>query len=232
MRAVLSVAFLVATALAFSLTAAKADTSDLTHTYVSDPNAGWWDRFYIAHPSYHPRSQCEHPSSGVFTSKQSCISGTHYGPGDWALDFYNGDGTPVKFKHYPTGSFAITGKVWEVEPTCTNVDPDAGGWTVMIDIWVGSSWEGYVAYGHLNSVIVGPGQVLAQDQQIGAMKQWPFTSGCYEVRNNDGVHTHIEMYNAVRYSCYWNYASNSYLGYRSILGNVGRMIYTGPQQAC
>ena len=60
----------------------------------------------------------------------------------------------------------------------------------------------------------------------------PQTADCWQVNNDAGVHTHTEEYNKYRYACYTNYSSGTYLSYGSILGTVGRTIYTNIRQPC
>lgn len=215
------------------------DGKDTTSTFVSDPFSGYWNRFgatpeyRTGHPSLHHRVECEPQFSDRYATKQPCFYGNlDVGGGDWSVDFYQGDGTRVQFKQYYNG-VVFTAKVWAIQPTCgAGV---SGGSTVFIDLNIPGYWEGWVSYGHLDSVSVSPGQDISADQYIGMTKWWPRTS-CYDVLGNDGVHTHMEMYNSSKYACYYNWApvdvNGPSLFYGQILGNVGRTMYTGVQQAC
>jgi hypothetical protein len=214
------------------------DGKDTTSTFVSDPFSGYWNRFgatiHDGHPSLHHRVECEPQFSGQYDTEQACFYGNlDVGGGDWSVDLYQGDGTGVRFKQYSNGVW-FTAKVWAIQPTC-GAGASAGGWTVFVDLLIPGYWEGWVSYGHLESVFVSPGQNISADQYIGMTKLWPQTS-CYDVAGNDGVHTHIEMYNSSKYACYYNWApvdvNGPLLSYGQILGNVGRTIYTGVQQAC
>lgn len=206
---------------------ASGDHSDFTYTLQSDPSAGYWDRFGRAHPSFHGRSQCEPASSGSYSYVPPCS----YGPGDFAFDFYSGEGVAQRFQDYPFGSSNWTARVWSIQPTCS-AGPSAGGYTVFVDVYVGSVWEGWVAYGHLNSVSVSPGQTVGGGTILGYQHMWPYSGGCWEVTSQSGIHTHIEMYNAYRYACYYNYSSGTWLPYPYITGNIGRTIYTHIRSAC
>ncbi len=209
------------------------DNDDNTYSYQRTPFSGWWDRFYIAHPAYpdyHARSQCEAYGGGWLATKPDCNdTSSVWGPGDWATDYYNVPGTAVKFKSLDLGK-SYKAKVYQVSPTCSS---GSAGYTVFIDLWVsGGGWEGWVAYGHLSSVQVSIGQVLSQDQLLGYTSQYTYQSGCWEVSNSAGVHTHVEMYNYAQYSCYTALNSGTYYPIGFWLGVVGRTIYGSPQLAC
>ena len=208
---------------------ASADSSDYTSSFVSGPFSGYWGRTNVANPSFHPRSQCESTTSGLLPTKPNCTANSGiYGPGDWSLDSYAGSGTAVQFHHYDNGAY-YSAVVWNIAPTCTT---GSAGQTVFIDLWVNGTWEGWVAFGHLDNVQVSPGQVLSQDQVLGYLKFWDWYAGCWEVNGEAGVHTHIEMWNRNAYACYTNYNWGQYLSYGQIIGWVGRMIYTTIRAPC
>ena len=141
---------------------AYGDHSDYTYSIQSDPSAGYWDRFGIANPTNHNPSQCEAAFQGWYDYVPTCA----FGDGDFAFDFYSGEGVAQRFLHLPFGSSNWTAKVWSVQSTC-GVGPSKGGYTVFIDLKVNGYWEGWVSYGHLNSVSVSPGQTLNGGEILG-----------------------------------------------------------------
>lgn len=228
MRPVL-LALLAITAAAVTL---SADTSvaweqnDSTRVIAYNGFSGWWDRYGLAHPSFHHRVECEPQYSGFYTTKQPC----YYGPGDWSVDFYNSSGTLVRHNGLAQGG-SLTARVWAIQPTCS-AGPSAGGYTVFIDLYVNGQWQGWASHGHLNSVQVSAGQWISPGQALGYLNLWPYSAGCWEVTSNSGVHTHYEEYNAYRYACYQNYSSGTWLSYPGSLGIVGRTVYTAPRSPC
>lgn len=219
-------AFGLAFLVAIPVSRLDADQSDSTRIIGYNGFAGWWDRFGVAHPSFHHRVECEPQYSGWYTSKQAC----YRGPGDWSLDYYNNPGTWVRYNAFPQGG-TLTARVWAIQPTCV-AGPSAGGWTVFVDVYISGSWEGWMSYGHLDQIQVSPGQWISPGQLLGRLKRWPYSTGCWEVTTDQGVHSHVEFYNAFLYACYINYASGTYLAYPSGLGLIGRTIYTAPRSPC
>lgn len=206
--------------------AARADASDATRVTVKSGSAGYWDRFGLAHPSEHHIVTCEPKASGNFTTNQGCGTNT-YGKGDWSLDFYLPAGSSVRYDAVGSGG-TLTAKVWAIQPTCSQ---SSAGKTVFIDLYIGSAWEGWVSYSHLDQVAVSVGQTISPSQIIGKTKKWSYST-CWQVSSDAGVHTHIEMWDKYRYSCYTNYQSRTYLGSSMNLGVVGRTIYTGIRSRC
>lgn len=232
-RRVASALAIAVVALLAAVTVSRADTSNSTYFVGKTGFNGYWDRFSATHPSYHHRTECEPATSGLFTTPGSCpstIPGVS-GPGDWAVDYYNVPGTPVKFNATAFGVTSSAAWVWAIEPTC---GPNAalGGWTVYVDLYVNGTWEGWISYGHLDNVQVSPLTAIGNGQTLGYLKNWGFSTGCYEVSNDSGVHTHTEEWNKVGHACYVNQASGSFLLYGANLGRVGRTSYSAPQQAC
>lgn len=205
----------------------EADSSDSTSiTGNNGFGGGGWDRFGLSHPRSHKRGACEPAKSGRYTARQPC----HYGPGDWALDYYGPAGTSVRYSAAPTNT-KLTAKVWAVQPTCA-AGASAGGWTVFVDVFAGSSWEGWIAYAHLDGVTLQPGASVSPGAILGKLKKWPFKEGCWEVKSDQGVHTHIEMWDKYKFACYKGYASGTTLTYPKPLGIMGRTIYTSVQSQC
>ncbi len=174
--------------------------------YISVPFDGTWDKKSAAHPSYHPA-----PNGG-----------------DWGLDFYAPAGTNVYARvsaPIPLASPVL--KILAVSGGC------GAGTMVRVGVYTGGgSLLGWVSYSHLTNVpALSIGQTISSNTRVGTTSTWPYKQGCWEVRQADGVHTHIEAYNNHHYSCYTAYGSNTWLSGWAKLGWVGSEM-TGTKQAC
>lgn len=169
------------------------------------PFTGWWDRYGVAHPSYHP------PSGGA-------------GQPDWAVDIYQGAGTQVR-PRMSGPNLAL--KVALVRATC-----GSAGQTVVLDVHTNGEWVGSTTYGHLANVAVSAGQWISPDTVIGQLSQWSYQSGCWEVSSSGGIHTHVTGYNRQSYSCYHDPGSGSYLGDGHAIGIVGGAYATAARSRC
>ncbi len=133
-------------------------------------------------------------------------------------------GTQVKAYNLPiplNSTFQM--KVWAIQPTC-GAGPSAGGYSVFLDLYVNGSWQGWISYGRLDQVQVSAGQVIGQNTVLGYLRNWGYTTGCYEVNNDAGVHTHYGQYNKDKYACYYEYQMGQQLSYSAFgLGEVGRL---------
>ena len=70
-----------------------------------------------------------------------------------------------------------------------------GGSTVFVDVYTNGFWEGWYAYGHVDSVNVSYGQWITPGAALGKTKWCTDAGGCYQVSSASGVHAHLEMYN-------------------------------------
>ncbi len=168
------------------------------------PFSGYWDRFGIAHPSYHG------PSGNSYA--------------DWATDVYAAAGTAVR-PRFSGPSLAL--KVASVSTTC-----GSAGKTVVIDVHTNGVFVGTARYGHLSSVPVAAGQWISQDTIIGSLAQYGYQAGCWEVRTSEGVHTHVTGYNLRGYSCYVDVGSRSFQSAGVTIGAVGGTLGAGVRSQC
>lgn len=198
----LSLLVLVA-GLLLPVAAAPPAAADGAGATIGMPFTGWWDRYGIAHPSYH---------AGGSTSV------------DWAVDIYQGAGTHVRPRMSGPG---LALKVSSVRPTC-----GSAGHTVTIDVHTNGQYVGVVRYGHLAGVTVSAEQWIAPDTVIGQLSQYGYQAGCWEVTSAGGVHTHVTSYNLRGYSCYHDVGSGAYLGEGHAIGIVGGNYAAGRQLPC
>ncbi len=213
----------------------KADVFDSTRVTVKSGTSGYWDRYGYSHPAWgggtgHHRVTCEPTISGTFTSLAAAVCSTG-GKGQWATDFYNAAGQFVRYDAVAQGG-PLSAKVWAIVPTCAG-GASVAGWTVFVDVYVGSSWEGWVSYSHLENVglYVYPGLTIQPGRALGTLKRWAYST-CWQVSSDAGVHTHIEMWNKNMYACYKGYQSGVYLGGSMDLGIIGRTIYSFMPAMC
>lgn len=170
---------------------------------IGMPFTGWWDRYGVAHPSYH---------AGNNTAV------------DWAVDIYQGAGTQVRPRMSGPG---LALKVSSVRATC-----GSAGQTVTIDVHTSGQYVGVVRYGHLSGVTVAAEQWISPDTVIGQLAQYPYQSGCWEVSSAGGVHTHVTGYNLRGYSCYHDVGSGAYLAEGHAIGIVGGNYAVARQSPC
>lgn len=158
--------------------------------------------------------------------------------GNWSFDYYAPSNTQVKFSASGIGvaGSTVVGRVRGLAPTC---DDDPGGLeagrTVFIDIInsLTTEWYGWVSYGHLKDISVTHGQTIFVNQVLGKTENWGNVTGCYEVNNENGVHTHMEVWNRYRNACFMDWGSMGYpLGYGARLGDVGRANYANYRTPC
>jgi hypothetical protein len=228
-----SVTFLacaVAMALLSQSYALKADTSDATWVKGNAPFAGKWglaNNSDTTPAGAHHRIFCRPSKSDTYSKYQSC-STANVGPGDWAVDFYGAAKTDVIYNATVSSKGTLTAQVWAIMPSCTKSD---GGSTVIVDVYVNGSREGFISYTHLDAVSVSPGKWINPGQKLGKLKKWA-QSDCYNVRTDAGVHTHIEMFNVNKYACYYSYKLGDTVSTSLPLGQIGRMIYTARNTKC
>ena len=168
------------------------------------PFDGWWDRYSVAHPSYHGPA------------------GNNYA--DWAVDIYEAAGTTVRANF---GGANTTMKVASIAATC-----GSAGQTVRLDIHTNGQFVGTARYGHLSNVSVSVDQWFGSGTALGELAQYPYQAGCWEVSSSGGVHTHVTGYNLADYSCYIDVGSGSRLAAGTPIGVVGGAYGSRAQQEC
>jgi hypothetical protein len=148
-----------------SSSSASAATSDVT---VGMPFAGTFDRFGAASPA---GSKPHHIVYGA----------------DWSSDIYAAPGTPVRFHSN------LRGRVRRISVTCKSGVVADGGYTAEIDLLDAAGKKvGAANYAHLTKPRVDEGDGLEDGATLGDTSRWRFSTGCYEVSNDNGVHVHFE----------------------------------------
>src|SRR6185312_4510027 len=133
-----------------------------------------------------------------------------------------------------SGGDSVSTSVVMVGNTCS-----AGSWTYAgikyaFQVTNGSGNLGWFEWAHVYPSGSGFSQYASVPYGtfIGYTYNWGFTTGCYEVSNNNGVHWHIVGYNYSAYACYAPWSSGSSLtAASSLLGAVGANA-TGTGQSC
>lgn len=166
----------------------------------------------------------------------------HPGPdlgGDWSVDVFAFPNTQVKYWGLGIGvaASAVTARVRGIAPTCGNDSfGQAAGNTVYVDfLGPGNYWYGWMSFGHLKDIpsSLTPGDTIYPGQLLGRTHQWAQRTGCWNVSNSNGVHTHIEMWNSFRFACYRDWVSlGSQLAAGVQLGDGGRAIYSQYRMPC
>ncbi|HUC20754.1 MAG TPA: hypothetical protein VMR98_04650, partial [Candidatus Polarisedimenticolaceae bacterium] len=156
------------------------------------------------------------PVSPPYTDNNSSHPSVHHSPGagDWAIDLYAAEGTPVKL--YASSSDGAVSYGWKASSSC--------GTSSMLNVFVNGSQVGTVYYAHLaNAVKSGP---ITNGMTLGTVHNWG--SSC-----NPGPHTHVEFKNtAGAYSCYTDHGSPGVtVSEGAALGVLGST-NSGPRQAC
>ncbi|MBU1228072.1 MAG: hypothetical protein KJ698_12785 [Actinobacteria bacterium] len=174
---------------------------------VGMPFTGWWDRFGLAHPRFHGTST-----------------------GNWATDLYERAGTKVRAHVWAPRKADLRLEVASV--TSSTACPSSGR-QVKIDVYLGSSKIGWVAYVHLASVRAGvvPGATIDPGAVVGELARWPYSS-CWQVTSDTGIHTHHAEYNYHGYSCYAPRESGARIGRGRWIGSLGATTASGNKQAC
>lgn len=220
-----------------------------TYAVVLAPAAGRWAQSIPPCPS-NPDPACHHLTSceplvqgdyNSFSNSGACNNGQYPNVGgDWAIDYYASEGSWVTFGAVGVGTPGanVTAQVWAITNTCSSVSRANGGATVFVDVYTNGYWEGWYAFGHLNNVIVQPGQWITGGTALGQTKWWTNAGDCYQVSTSSGVHTHVEVYNADHpsfwdgYACYLRYNFNQNLNSSFALGYMGRTIYGSLRTQC
>ncbi len=216
-RSAILLGSLLALTIPLTLVSLRESHAAATWVDVYAPFSGYWDRFGFSPPATHPAATWP---DGVTA--------------DWATDFYKEPSTTGKwYRSSSSGSF-VTTTVNQALNAC-----NASSWT-----WAGLKYRfvvandsgtlGWFADVHVdpNGYFLGVGAGLTNGMLIGYTKRWGYSSGCYEVSSDSGVHWHIEAYNYSMYSCYAPNATGASLAAGSgMLGAVGANA-TGPRQSC
>jgi hypothetical protein len=184
--------------------AAPASASHFTHwILIRAPFSGYWDRFGIAHPSYHQ---------------------THFG-GDWGVDFYQLPGTGGTFFIANSNGLSSYGVVGSRGGTCRQ--GLWAGYAYRFDLYDSTGYRGWYLTAHVSetngmgqSYLLQPGSYMYNGNFIGWTAQYP-NSDCYQVDTASGVHWHIEAYQPSHYACYFPYSSGTYLSAGQDMGAVG-----------
>lgn len=234
MRSVLATVGLAFVILALGSAIAAADYNNGTFDRPGTPFGGIWNSYNWAPPSNHHRAECEASYMGTLSTKPTtCTSGLGYG--DWATDFYGTSRPIIYVNNYSPNT--VTARVWNVIPTCKGPGgASIAGSTVFVDIYTNGDYQSWQSFGHLRTLQVVPGQWLTPSQVLGYTvshaTDWNYLEGCWEVRYDNGVHTHMEEWNNYNFACYWPWGAGTYLDYNNAVGEIGRTNKTDPGQPC
>lgn len=169
------------------------------------------------------------PFTGRYAAYADTAAWEHWTPngGDIGWDYYGSPGTAVHaiVASPAPGTAAPRMVVKSVTYGC------GAGYRVLIDIYMGTTYLGWVSYSHLSNVPVSAGQALGFGAQIGTTNRYPYKAGCWEVSNDAGVHTHIEVRSVSKYACYVPVAKGSTMSIGQKSAFIGSP-NTGPRQAC
>jgi len=196
--------------------------------------------FAVAGPSRGPASnevegvaQVLMPFSGRFANEafKETAPGKHphYWSGmQWATDIYAVPGTPVKANFSGNG---ISLKVINVGgiPDCFSdsnktVKVSAGSY-VTVSVSVNGQNIGSVHYQHLDVVDLKAGAEISNGATLGITHMWT-KSNCWQVNNDAGVHTHLEVGSKSGTACYMAHARGSKLGESDMIGGLRKEGYT------
>ncbi|MET7639418.1 hypothetical protein [Streptomyces sp. NPDC005438] len=198
---------------------AQPRATDTVNVYPPIQGASTWDRFGETPPSSHHR---------VFYNWDYL--------NDWSVDIYQTPGATLvsPFGSKTAGGSPVSVQVVTVQPGCATGDLADGGYRVGLEAKNDATGEvvGRADVMHVDNkpddivvgATVGPWTKLGETGRFRASK-------CYQVNGDTGVHTHLEVINKTKYSCYVNHGAGTELGDETVVGRVGTT-NSGPQQAC
>ena len=173
------------------------------------------------------------PFDGTWNKNGWAPPSTHHYPfgGDWGVDYYAPAGRLGYFRISTSdGGATKYGVVANVASSCEG--STWAGVAYTFDTFDGSGNRGSYVTAHVNDAgySLAKYQTVYDGTGIGWTAQWPQTA-CYDVANAEGVHWHIEMGQALHYSCYYPWAQNSPMYVGDTMGAIGSNA-TAFSQAC
>ncbi len=144
---------------------------------------------------------------------------------DWSVDVY---APPGRIIVSPFASKTSTGHATRVtvvgrRAACASGAIADGGYRVTLEAKdaVTGAVIGRADLAHVANPQVGVGQVVGPWTTIGTTSRYRW-NGCYQVSNDRGVHTHLEIINLHRYACYVSRSPGSGVNELTVIGLVGR----------
>lgn len=170
------------------------------------------------------------PFDGVFAKVSGAHPSVHHitHGGDWSVDLYARPGTDVRL----LGHSAPAAAQYTVASRGLTCPGGGGGSWLRLNVTVGTTPVGWIEYQHLDGVTAAMGATVAPGAVLGKTRLWDFAAGCWEVSNNEGVHTHVEVSGLSGDSCYTDRAVGFQLQAGKPVGYVGGGFGTGTRSRC
>lgn len=167
------------------------------------PFSGTFNRWGHATPPNHPCYD---------DGRKSCTDS--YGIADWSTDLFAGGGTAVRPRIYaPINGASYVLRVRRVSTSA------CAGKNVHVGIFRNGSFVGNVSYAHLANVpAFATNQAVTTGTVLGTLHWWKGCTSSYDVTNESGIHSHVEVGAVAGRACYMPWGVNRPLGDTRMIG--------------